>query len=164
MNNNTDRKGELSGMLTKPSIFHGWQFIHVLEDSDDEAISIKPVAGEDGPSIYINPELMSFDCLEKPETSRFWIPMTLYHLCHSLLSECSKAADSVGKYTSKRWAEFMAVVEKHMSMSWTEIMDMTKREGINYVADFMASSLFVESGIQNKIHARLNGAPKLKIA
>jgi len=164
MNNNRGGSVKFPAVLTKPSILHGWRFLQVFEENDDEALIIKPVVTDEGPSIAINPELLSVEALESPETARIWLPLSLHHICHVVLQECLDAKDIFGRFTSDRWKEFFKVAEANTSMEWSEILSIAKREGVHYMSDYVASCLFVESGIQDKILARLSGARRLKIA
>lgn len=128
-----------------PSFLRGWTFLSFTESDDIESLSFKAVAEADGPSIVINPAFVSSSSLEDAGSAMFWLPVVLNHLCTEMLHE----TDDNGLFSSARWNECRDVVCRHMAMGWDEILAGADAYGTNYMAESLASALFVESGLMD---------------
>jgi hypothetical protein len=133
-----------------PSFLSGWQFLSVIPSDDGEALSIKAVPSADGPMIAYNPSFISAGHLEDPAAAMLWLPIALNHLCTEMLHE----ADNDGLFASPRWYRFRQLACLHMHMEWEEILASTDLHGTSYMAEALASALFVESGLMDTLMAR----------
>lgn len=133
-----------------PSFLRGWQFLSVIESDDAEALSIKAVPASAGPTLEYNPAFIDADYLEDPSAAMLWLPIALNHLCTEMLHE----TDNFGLFKAGRWNRFKQLACHHMQMEWEEIMASTDRHGTSYMAETLASALFVESGLMDALIAR----------
>lgn len=135
-----------------PSFLRGWQFLSVVESDDAEALSIKAVPSANGPTISYNPAFIDAAHLEDPSAAMLWLPIALNHLCTEMLHE----TDSFGLFASNDWHRFRQLACHHMHMEWDEVLAATDCHGTTYMAEALASALFVESGLMDALLARRN--------
>jgi hypothetical protein len=133
-----------------PSFLSGWHFLAVIASDDAEALSIKAVPSPDGPMIAYNPAFIDAGDLEDPSAAMLWLPIALNHLCTEMLLE----TDNFGLFQSKRWNRFRDVACYNMHMEWDEILASTDLHGTSYMAEALASALFVETGLMDALMAR----------
>lgn len=133
-----------------PSFLVGWQFLSVVASDDAEALSIKAVPSAEGPMIAYNPAFIDAEYLEDPSAAMLWLPIALNHLCTEMLHE----TDESGLFSSGHWHRFRQLACQHMHMEWEEIMTSTDIHGTSYMAEALASALFVESGLMDALMAR----------
>lgn len=133
-----------------PSYLAGWSFLRVVESDDIESLSIKAVPSADGPMISFNPNFIEANYLEDPSAAMLWLPLALNHLCTEMLLEDGED----GLFRAKSWQDFRATACNHMHMEWDEVLASTDRLGTSYMAETLASALFVESGLMDVLMAR----------
>lgn len=133
-----------------PSFLRGWTFLNVVESDDVESLSVKAVAEIEGPTIVINPSFVSTSFLEDAGAALVWLPIALNHLCTEMLHE----TDDSGLFRSDRWVQCRNTVCRHMHMGWDQILTGADTYGTNYMAEALASALFVESGLMDILISR----------
>jgi len=146
-----------------PSIVAGWQFLAVVEATDEDALPIRAVADAEGPCVVYHPELCPRSMIENPVAAMLWLPLVLDHLAHSVLAEAAASADGVGTYSSPRWQEFRQHASRAMCMTWDEIVRATRLDGVSMTAEYMTVAIFAEDGIQSALSLRMKGAPALRL-
>lgn len=77
----------------------------------------------------------------------------MFHITHVVLHECLAAPDGVGRFTTAAWTVYRQAACRYSAMTWVEILNAARREGIEFMADHVANCLFVESGMRDRIHA-----------
>jgi hypothetical protein len=133
-----------------PSFLRGWHCLSFIESDDDSALSIKAIPSADGPVIAYNPLFIDGDHLEDASAAMLWLPIALNHLCTEMLHE----TDDEGLFESYRWIRFRQLACHHMHMEWNEILASADCHGTTYMAESLASALFVESGLMDALIAR----------
>lgn len=140
-----------------PSFLRGWSFLSIVEADDIESLSVKAVAEAAGPSIVINPSFVSASFLEDAGAALFWLPVALNHLCTEMLHE----TDDNGLFMAERWNDFRDLICLNMHMGWDEILCAADAHGTNYMAEALASAIFVETGLMDTLIARKKNADSL---
>lgn len=133
-----------------PSYLSGWTFLSVVESEEEDAIGFKAVAHPDGPRVEYNSAFFNRELLEDPAVGLIWVPAALYGLCTEMLHQ----VDEEGLFRSPKWSAMRNAACHHMCMEWSEIIDSTERRGVRYMAETLASALFIESGLMDILHKR----------
>ncbi|RWQ14809.1 hypothetical protein [Mesorhizobium sp.] len=146
--------GQASAMPTSPSFLHGWPFLAVIESEEECALPIRGRAHDDGPTIEINALYVTRADLEDRSKVALWLCPTLLHVCGTVLAEGLEATDGVGRFTSQRWRAFRSEVSRQTTMGWPQIVAAARREGVDYMADHLTASLFMENGLDDRLGDR----------
>ncbi|WP_095091019.1 hypothetical protein [Mesorhizobium sophorae] len=144
-------RGSASAAPDSLSFLHGWRFLAVVESGEDYALPIRGIAHDDGPTIEINPVYITRADLEDRSRVVLWLCPTLMQICGALLAESLEASDGIGRFTTQRWRAFRSEASRHVTMDWREILASTRREGVGYMADHLTASLFMESGLDDRL-------------
>ncbi|NTF17643.1 hypothetical protein G6L37_04470 [Agrobacterium rubi] len=140
-----------------PSFLRGWHFLSILPSDDIESLCIKAVPSAEGPSITFNANFIDAEYLEDPAAALVWLPLALNHLCTEMLHEDGDD----GLFQNENWQDFRLIACDNMSMSWDQILTSADRLGTTYMAESLASALFVESGLMDILIARRDSKAKL---
>ena len=140
----------LSLASNSPSFLRGWHFLNVLPSDEEDALSIKATPASNGPTITFNPSFIDAEYLEDPSAAMLWLPLALNHLCTEMLLE----TEEDGLFLNDNWQDFRLMACDHMSMEWEEILASAERLGTTYMAEALASAVFVESGLMDILVAR----------
>lgn len=140
----------LSLASRSPSFLRGWHFLNILPSEDEDALSIKATPSAEGPTISFNPNFIDAEYLEDPSAAMLWLPIALNHLCTEMILE----TDDTGLFRNENWQDFRLLACDHMSMEWDEILSSADRLGTTYMAETLASAMFVESGLMDVLIAR----------
>jgi hypothetical protein len=133
-----------------PSYLAGWHFLRIVESDDIEALSIKAVPSADGPTISFNLNFIEADYLEDSSAAMLWLPLALNHLCTEMLLEDGED----GLFRARHWQDFRSTACSHLKMEWDDVLASTDRLGTSYMAEALASAMFVESGLMDVLIAR----------
>lgn len=133
-----------------PSFLRGWHFLSFSPAVSNDAIAIRAVAAEQGPTISFNPAFVDAEHLEDPASAMLWLPIALNHLCIDLLLE----TDDNGLLANENWQDFRLMVCDQMTMDWEDILEATERLGTAYMAETLASAMFVETGLMDILMER----------
>lgn len=155
---------ETSGTrILNPSFLHGWNFLSMISSDEDDALPVQALACKSGPSIIINTAHVSSHDLEIPFMAMTWVPLALQSLITFAIQEAYSSEDYVGEYNSDNWEAFRSEIEKNSDMDWEDIVDLIDDQGIEFAVDFAVSSMFIESGLHEKLKSRMNGGTKLQL-
>lgn len=135
----------LSLASSSPSFLRGWHFLSILPSDEEDALSIKATPSADGPTITFNPNFIDPEYLEDPAAAMLWLPLALNHLCTEMILE----TDECGLFLNDNWQDFRLMACDHMSMEWNDILASSERLGTTYMAEALASAMFVESGLMD---------------
>lgn len=135
----------------RPFFLHGWDFLGFLEAGDESAVAVRGVAAWEGPMVVFNDHHIQPEELEDPAFAKWWLPNAMFHIAHAVLSESSASIDSIGPFTSSPWGAYRGVVSRHMDMTWDNVLIAMNREGADYMAECVAHSLFLESGLCGRL-------------
>lgn len=148
---------------SRPSVIAGWDFITVTAAKDPDALPLHTVASTSGPDVFYHPQLFPRSIVEDPHYVMIWLPMAINHIACSILYVSTAAADNVGEFTSDRWQNFRDFASSSMKMTWEEIVNAARLDGVAATAEYMTASLFVEEGVQNALARRAIGTPSLHL-
>jgi hypothetical protein len=137
--------------LSSPAFLHGWPFLAVIETDDTEALPIRGHARDNGPTIEFNPVYLCRESLEDWSIARHWLSPCLMQIAAAALAEGLDTADGIGRFSSPRWHAFHDAVACHMTMPWLKIIEATRREGVDFMADNAAACLIIESGLTDRL-------------
>lgn len=130
-------------MPTTPSFLHGWPFLAVAENANDDALPIRGTAHDIGPVIETNPLYVSGADLEDWSIVAPW-------LCPPPLAESLQAPNGIGRFTSRRWRAFRKESARQTSMGWREILASTPRRG-GLHRDHLTACLLMDSRLNDRL-------------
>ena len=135
---------------TTRGILARWPFLQIRAVENEEAITIRGRAGPEGPSIEVAPGV-SPESIDDPSVALLWLTPCLMQIGRDVLTSDLDAASSASLFDGRRWDDFRSVVEKFCTMTWEEIVEVARQEGIDFACEFIVESLTFESGLHRDL-------------
>ena len=135
----------------RPFFLHGWDFLGFVEAGDETAIPIRGVAASEGPMIIYNEYHLGSEQLEEPHFVEWWLPTAMFHITCTVLDESIASNDGIGRFRGDGWSTYRTAVHRHTSMEWPMFLAAARREGVDYIAEHAAQSLYFESGLRDRL-------------
>jgi hypothetical protein len=149
-----------SGERGRIPVLAGWMgCFEVVADAGEFGLPMRPRAHADGPELVCGFDSIP-EGLSEPALMHVWLPMLLHHAVAAAIEDQLSGSR---RLTTGRWPRFKGLCGRSAGMAWGDIVAAARRDGVDATADWVATSLYVEDGLQASLVGLSSGMRHLRL-